>query len=92
MLVLLEDQTQDGPGVTGTPPSAQECPAVVYVVGSFDGATVHLEVSSDGESWKEVASYTAKPEEPPTVDVAGQAVRGRVSGAGEETRVSLILS
>jgi hypothetical protein len=95
MLLLLEDQTTDTTGtqdVFSWKILGNITYGVVEALGTFDGCTVTLEMSTDmGTSWTEVGGYT-------TFVSAGKGLfrlpsgvqlRGSVTDAGASTEISL---
>ena len=67
-------------------------PAMAQAVGTFDGATVRLEVSPDGVNWSPIdeATYTANGATP--MFMPSTTMRWTCSGAGPGTNVKAYLT
>lgn len=80
---LLDGVTADGPGDAVT---VHRGAVAFAAAGTFDGASVALQLSFDGQEWFDVTSVGSK--DIKLVDMPPAMVRASVSGAGGSTSVT----
>jgi hypothetical protein len=89
-MLLLSARTTDGSGSSVIVRHQNRGGTPVFTAmafGTFDGATVTLEVSPDGTEW--VSAYAFTSEEVKLIEGTFYAIRGTVSSAGASTSLSL---
>jgi hypothetical protein len=80
---LFDGATADGPGDAVT---VHRGAVAFAAAGTFDGATVTLQLSLDGQEWFDVASLGSK--DIKLVDMPPAIIRASISGAGGSTSVT----
>lgn len=93
MITLLSGATANGPGpeLGFVQPQLQKR-KTLQIWGTFDGATITIEVSPDGVQWNPLPDGAFTAADVKDLKVSASKVRAVVSGAGASTSVSAAIT